>query len=59
MGWRCQPHTQPSIWRTRVLLFVWVITFEWSGKWYHISTLNTASTVLRSYDHASPTTTSK
>jgi len=30
-GWGCQPHAQPSTWRTRVSLSVWVITFDLSG----------------------------
>jgi hypothetical protein len=31
MGWDCQPHAQPPTWRTRVSLFVWVITLDLSG----------------------------
>jgi len=26
IGWGCQPHSQTPTWRTRVFLFVWVIT---------------------------------
>jgi hypothetical protein len=28
MGWNCQPHVPPPTWRTRVSLFVWVITCD-------------------------------
>jgi len=31
MGWGCQPHAQPPTWRTRISLFVWVITFDLTG----------------------------
>jgi hypothetical protein len=31
MGWGCQPHVQTPTWRTRVSLFVWIITFDLSG----------------------------
>jgi hypothetical protein len=30
-GWGRYPHAQPPTWRTRVSLFVWVITFDLSG----------------------------
>ena len=29
--WGCQPHAHPLTWRTRLFLFVWVITLELSG----------------------------
>jgi hypothetical protein len=29
--WGCQPHAKPPTWRTRVSLFVWVITLDLSG----------------------------
>jgi hypothetical protein len=31
MVWGCEPHAQPPTWRTRVSLFVWVITLDLSG----------------------------
>jgi hypothetical protein len=34
-GWDCQPHTQTLTWRTKVSLFVWVITFDLSDTWCH------------------------
>ena len=37
-GWGYQPHAQPPTWRTRVSLFVWVITFDMSGTWCHKTT---------------------
>jgi hypothetical protein len=46
-GWGFQPHAQPPTWRTRVSLFVWVITFDLSGKWYHTNSVTTASTAIR------------
>ena len=46
-GWDCQPHAQPPTWRTRVSLFVWVITCDLSGTWCHTSTVTTASIALR------------
>ena len=47
-GWDFQPHnTQPPTWRTRVSLFVWVITFDLSGTWCRINSFTTASTALR------------
>ena len=45
-GWECQPHAQPPTWRTRVSLFVQVITFDLSGTWYHTSSVTTASKAL-------------
>ena len=30
-GWGHHPHAQPPTWRTRMSLFVWVITFDLSG----------------------------
>jgi hypothetical protein len=47
MGWGCQPHTQPPTWRTRVSLFVWVITSDLSGMGCSISSYGNASIALR------------
>jgi hypothetical protein len=30
-GWGRQPHAQSQIWRARVSLFVWIMTFDLSG----------------------------
>jgi hypothetical protein len=46
-GWDFQPHTQPPTWRTRVSLFVSVITFDLSGTWCHTNSITTARTALR------------
>jgi hypothetical protein len=47
MGWCCQPHAQPPIWRTRVSLLVWAITFDLSGKGDPTSSYATAGIALR------------
>jgi hypothetical protein len=47
MGWGCQPHAQPPTWRSRVSLFVWVITFDLCGMGDPISSYATASKALR------------
>jgi hypothetical protein len=46
-GWDYQPHAQPPTWKTRVSLFVWVITFDMSGTWCHKSSITTARIALR------------
>jgi hypothetical protein len=45
--WGCQPHAQPPTWRTRVSLFVWVITFDMSGMGDPASSYATAGIALR------------
>jgi hypothetical protein len=47
MVWGYQPHAQPPTWRTRVPLFVWVITFDLSGKGDPASSYATADIALR------------
>ena len=46
---RCghHPHTQPPTWRTRVSIFVWVITFDLSSLGDPASSYATASLALR------------
>ena len=46
-GWSRRPHTQPPTWRTRVSLFVWVITFDLSGLGDLASRYTTAGLALR------------
>ena len=41
------PHAQPPTWRTRVSLFVWVITFDLSGLGDPASSYATAGLALR------------
>ena len=43
----CQPHTQSPIWRTRLSLFVWVITFDLSRIRDLASSCATAGLALR------------
>jgi hypothetical protein len=47
MGWGCKPHAQPPICRTRLSLFVWVITFDLSDARGLTSSCATASIALR------------
>ena len=47
MGLGCQPHAQPPTWRTRISLFVWVITFDLSGMGGPTSSYTTVSIALR------------
>jgi hypothetical protein len=47
IGWGCQPHTQPLTRRTRVSLFVWVITLDLASMGCHTSIIATASIGLR------------
>jgi hypothetical protein len=47
MGWRYQPHAQPPTRRTRVSVFVWVITFDLSGMGGPTGSYATANIVLR------------
>ena len=59
MGWGCQPHAQPQTWGTRVSHLAWVITLTclaWEA--LLVATLLLAK-LSGSFDHASPTTTSK
>ena len=53
-GWGCYPHANPPTWRTRVSVFVWVITFDMSGM-----EGPTTSIRYRQRDRTSSTTTSK
>jgi hypothetical protein len=46
-GWGCQPHAQPPTWRTRVSLFVWVITFDLSSVGAPACSYATAGIALR------------
>jgi len=46
-GWGRYPHAQPPTWRTRVSLFVWVITFDLKGLGDPASSYATASLALR------------
>jgi hypothetical protein len=47
MGCGFQSHTQHSTWRSKVFLFVWVITFDLSGIWGPTSSYATASIVFQ------------
>ena len=47
MGWGCRPHAQPPTWRTRISLFVWVITFDLSCMGGPNSCCATTSIALR------------
>jgi hypothetical protein len=46
-GWGHQLHAQPPTWRTRVSLFVWIITFDLSSMGDPTSSYNTAGIALR------------
>jgi hypothetical protein len=46
-GWGHQPHAQPPTWRTRVSLFIWVISFDLSGISAPASSYATAGLALR------------
>jgi hypothetical protein len=46
-GWGRQPHAQLPIWRARVSLFVWIITFDLSGMGGPTSSYATAGIALR------------
>ena len=46
-GWGRYPHAQNPTWRTRVSLFVWVITFDLSGLGDPASSYATAGLALR------------
>jgi hypothetical protein len=45
--WGCQPHAQPSTWRTRVSLFLWLILLDLSGLGGSTSSFATAGIALR------------
>ena len=45
--WSCQPHSQPLTWRTRLSLFLWVITFDLSLTGGPTSSYATAIIALR------------
>ena len=45
----CQPHTQPSTWRTRVSLLVWVFTFHVSDMGGSTSSYVTSRIALRNF----------
>ena len=47
MVWGCQPHAHPPTRRTRVSLFIWLITFDLSGMGGPNSSYATTSIVLR------------
>ena len=46
-GMGLSAHAQPPTWRTRVSLFVWVISFDLSGMGAHASSYATAGLALR------------
>jgi hypothetical protein len=46
-GWGRQLHAQPPTWRTRVSLFVWIITFDLSSMGDPTSSYATAGIALR------------
>jgi hypothetical protein len=47
MGWGCQTHAQPPTWKTRISLFVWVITFDLSDRGDPTSSYATTTMALR------------